>query len=97
MVLQNDLRTGQDPGGMIRYEPLRPVSFPVLARCPVFTVGASLPFSASPTLFYFLFETNYTGRGSCKVPLWQVGCEVQIGGGEKRWFRLQPLSLAIGE
>lgn len=24
-----DLRTGQDPGGMIRYEPLRPVSFPV--------------------------------------------------------------------
>lgn len=61
-----DLRTGQDPGGMIRYEPLRPVSF---ACCPVFTVGDSLPFSASRFLFLFslLVETNYTvGRGSCK-------------------------------
>lgn len=46
-----DLRTGQDPGGMIRYEPLRPVSFPVLACCPVFTVV--LAFLSQPLRFYF--------------------------------------------
>lgn len=62
-----DLRTGQDPGGMIRYEPLRPVSF---ACCPVFTEWV-LAFFSQPRGFYFyfslLFETNYTvGRGSCK-------------------------------
>lgn len=45
-----DLRTGQDPGGMIRYEPLRPVSFPVECfACPVVytEVPVFLPFSGS--------------------------------------------------
>lgn len=44
-----DLRTGQGqvPGGMIRYEPLRPVSFPVLACCPVF-ITVVLAFPSQP-------------------------------------------------
>lgn len=49
-----DLRTGQDPGGMIRYEPLRPVSFPVeCSACPVVyrAVLVFLPFSASLIIF----------------------------------------------
>lgn len=83
---------------MIRYEPLRPVSFPVLALLavrPVFT--AVLAFLSQPLLIiFFLYETNYTAS-MLQGKLWQVGCEVQIGNGGESWCRLQPLSLAIGE